>query len=106
MPFQLLDDRVAVIADPLEEVSASGLILGDAGLSPLRYGVVANVGLGHISDTTGECVVPNLVEGERVFFHRTSGQPLEIEGTEFIILAPREIIGISVEAPQPAIEGD
>ena len=93
MPFELNDDRVAVIADEVEETSASGMILTDSAMSPLRYGVVSHVGLGHISEAFGEIIAPLVNQGDRVFFHRASGQPLTIEGVEYVILAPREIIG-------------
>ena len=93
MPFNLLDDRVAVIVDEIEETSASGLILTDSAMSPLRYGVVSHVGEGHVSEALGQIIAPLVEPGDRVFFHRASGQPLTIEGTEYVILAPREIIG-------------
>jgi chaperonin GroES len=97
MMFQLNDDRIAVIADEVEETSASGLILTDSAMSPLRWGVVSHVGIGHISETLGEIIAPLIEQGDRVFFHRASGQPLTIEGVEYVILAPREIIGRLVE---------
>jgi len=97
MPFNLLDDRVAVIVDEVEETSASGLILTDSAMSPLRYGVVSHVGEGHVSEALGQIIAPLVEPGDRVFFHRASGQPLTIEGVEYVILGPREIIGRIVD---------
>ena len=91
MAFQLLDDRIAVMADEVEETSSSGLILTDSAQSPLRYGTVIHVGTGRTENGTP---VPMTVHvGDRVFFHRASGGPLSIEGIEYIILGNREIIG-------------
>lgn len=94
MAFRLLHDRVAVIADEVSEMTESGLIIGEAAQSPLRYGTVANVGTGHVSEHTSDLVPMIVSEGDRVFFNRFSGQPLEIDGVEYVILSQAEIIGI------------
>ena len=93
MAFELNDDRVAVLVDEIEETTVSGLILTESAQSPLRYGNMSHVGRGHVSEMTNEIVSPQFAVGDRVFFHRASGQPIDIEGIEYVILAPREIIG-------------
>ena len=95
MAFRLLHDRIAVLADEISETTQSGLIVTEAAQSPLRYGTVANVGTGHVSEHTGELVGMLLAEGDRVFFHRASGQPVEIEGVEYVVLSQSEIIGLA-----------
>ena len=92
MSFQLLDDRIAVMADEVEETAPSGLILTDSAMSPLRYGTVIHVGTGRTEN--GVNVPITVAVGDRVFWHRSSGGPLTIEGDEFIILGNREIIGV------------
>lgn len=94
MAFRLLHDRIAVLADEVPETTASGLIITEAAQSPLRHGVVTHVGDGHRSTYTNEHTSLDVKVGERVFFHRSSGQPLEIESTEYIILSNAEIIGV------------
>ena len=94
MAFQLLHDRVAVIADEIAETTASGLIVAESAQSPLRYGIVASVGLGNRSDRTNSHTSLDVSEGDRVFFHRSSGQPLEIDGVSYVILLNAEIIGV------------
>lgn len=89
--FKLNDDRVAVCAEEASETTEGGLYVPDGGQNPLRYGVVAAVGTGRRADT-GRVPI-DFEAGERVFFHRHSGQPMEIEGDEYVILAPQEIIG-------------
>ena len=93
MSFHLLHDRVAVLPDEVAETTESGLILSESAQSPLRFGTITHVGTGHTSDYTGEPVQIWLAAGARVFYHRHSGQTLEIEGTEYVILAPNEVIG-------------
>jgi chaperonin GroES len=99
MPFRLNDDRVAVLADAVSEVTETGLFVPDSGQNPLRYGVVAVVGSGRRADT-GRVPIDFLV-GERVFFHKHSGQPMEIEGLEYVVLAPAEIIGVVQDIKGP-----
>lgn len=101
MSFRLLHDRVAVLADAQAETTESGLIIGEAVMSPLRYGTVANVGTGHVSEHTSDLVPMILQVGDRVFFHRASGQPLEIDGVEYVILSQGEIIGIDHRSEAP-----
>lgn len=96
MSFRLLHDRIAVLAEEVAETTASGLIVTEAAQTPLRYGVVTHVGQGIRSAETNEPVSLDVAEGDRVFFHRVSGQPLEIEGVEYVILSNAEIIGINV----------
>ena len=94
MSFRLLEDRIAVIAEKLQETTESGLIVTESAQPVLRYGVVAFVGVGHRSRESGALIPMDVAVEDRVFFHRASGQPLEIEGTEYVFLSPQEIIGV------------
>lgn len=101
MSFRLNDDRVCVLADEESEETASGLVvLADAGKNPLRYGTVSHVGSGRISDLTGNPIQIWCDEGDRVFWHRSSGMELEIDDETYIVLSPREIIGV-VDTSEP-----
>lgn len=95
MTFSLQSDRVAIIADPLETTTKSGLHVPDSMVNNVpRYGTVAVVGIGHRSETTSDLVPIDVAPGDRVFFHRGSGEVWEIEEVEYLVLSPREIIGI------------
>lgn len=94
MSFTLLDNRIAVTDDPSEEKTESGLFVPESGQEVLKYGTVVKVGSGRRSDTTGELIPIDVAEGAKVFYHRASGQPLKIEGTDYRILGPTEIIGV------------
>ena len=95
MGFKLLEDRVAILAEEVKETNDSGLYVPESGQEVLRYGTVHAVGEGHKSEYTGICVSPGVIEGDRVFFNRHSGSTLEIDGTEYLFLDKREIIGIA-----------
>jgi chaperonin GroES len=95
MTFSLQSDRVAVIAEPVVNKTASGLELPDTAVNNVpRYGTVAAVGIGHRSEQTGELVPIDVEPGDRVFFHRMSGELWEIGDETYTVLSPREIIGI------------
>ena len=99
MSFNLLSDRIAVIAEeaPIETTTASGLVIPDgASESVLKaiYGDVKFVGCGHRSEHTGELVEMDVKVGDRVFFHPSSGEKWEFEGAEYRVLAPSQVIGI------------
>lgn len=97
MAFKLLHDRIAVLAEEVAETTASGLIVTEAAQPILRYGVVTHVGAGHRSEHTSEPVPLDVAVGDRVFYNRFSGQPLEIEGVEYVILSHGEIIGVEAQ---------
>ena len=94
MPFCLMHDSVAVIADEVSETTASGLIVAESAQNPLRYGVVTHVGSGSRSPYTGEKMGSDIAEGDRIFFNRFSGQTLTIDGEEVLILGINEVIGV------------
>lgn len=96
MAFTLNDDRVAVLADEVKETTDAGLFVPDSGQNPLRYGTVMVVGSGRRADH-GRVPIDFEV-GERVFFHRHSGQLMEIEDVTYVVLAPAEIIGTVVDS--------
>ena len=97
MAHKLQGDRVSVIADPVVTTTASGLELPESAVNNVpRYGTVAEVGTGHRSEQTGELIPIDLEPGDRVFFHRVSGEVWEIEGTDYLVLNPREIIGVGI----------
>lgn len=96
MTFSLMSDRVAVIADELETKTESGIHLPESALdwNEPRYGTVAHVGIGHRSEATGELVPIDLEPGDRVFFHKRSGEDWRFEGVDYKVLSPGEIIGV------------
>jgi chaperonin GroES len=94
MPFNLLHDRIAVVAEEVSETTASGLIVTEAAQPALRYGTVSHVGQGHRSEHTSEHVPLDVKVGDRVFYSRFSGQTIEIEGDEYVILSNGEIVGV------------
>jgi chaperonin GroES len=97
MKFRLSHERVAVIADPVSETSKAGLIVTEAGQAPWRFGTVSHIGTGRRSELTGELIPIDLEVGDRVWFHKHSGVPIELQDEEYVILSPQEIHGVLEE---------
>ena len=88
-----LCDRV--VAKPLEreEVTASGILLPDTAKEKPQQGEVLAVGPGRILDS-GERVVPDVKQGERVLFAKYSGTEFKLEQDELLILREADILAI------------
>ena len=94
MTLQLLGDWIAVVADPKETKTASGLDLPEGLLfdKKPRYGTVAAVGIRR--SETGEILESDVEEGDRVYFHPGHDSVWELEGEEFLFLRHHEVIGV------------
>lgn len=93
-----LGDRVLVKIDEAEETHGSGLIVKvqTAQESPKR-GTVVGLGPGMI-DTNGKLHEPRVKLGDRVMFAMYSGQVIEVDHEDFLILKDGDILGILVES--------
>ena len=95
MTLKLTDDKIAVIAPPKEpETTASGIILseGSSAEQPWISGAVVLVGPGRRNEA-GDRVAMDIAVGDEIYFHRHTGQRVEIDDTEYIILRPGDILG-------------
>ncbi len=108
MTFQLSGDQVAILADPIETKTASGLHVPEnvsTDKKP-RYGTVVDVGPGRRSDMTGELIPFDIEPGDRVFFHRGHDNVWELDGEEYLLLRPNEILGIHEAEGLALVEGE
>jgi chaperonin GroES len=88
-----LGDRVVVKPLGREEVTASGIVLPDTATEKPQQGEVLAVGPGRILDS-GERVVVDVKEGERVLFAKYSGTEVKLEQDELLILRESDILAI------------
>lgn len=93
MSFRLHEDRIAVKAGEAEEVSKSGLILSEGAQNPWIFSEVVLVGPGRRNEA-GELVEMDFTAGDEVMHHIHAGQPTEVDGTEYRILRPGDIVGV------------
>ncbi len=93
MKFRPLHDRVVVRRVEAEERTAGGIIIPDTAKEKPQQGEVLSVGPGRILDT-GERVVPDVKQGERVLFAKYSGTEFKLEQQELLILRESDILAV------------
>ena len=93
MNLQPLDDRIVVRPGESEERTASGIVIPDTAKEKPQQGEVLAVGPGRVLDT-GERVVPDVKQGERVLFAKYSGTEFKLEQDELLILRESDILAV------------
>jgi chaperonin GroES len=97
MSFNILHDRIAVVADPAEEeVTKSGLVVPGTSQNKIAFGTVTHVGLGRVSELNAERIGLDVKVGDRVFFHRAAGRDFSVGGEDYLLLTNEEILGVEV----------
>jgi len=93
MNLRPLGDRVVVKPVEREERTKSGIVLPDTAKEKPQQGEVLAVGPGRILDS-GERIVPDVKQGERVLFAKYSGTEFKLEQDELLILRESDILAI------------
>jgi chaperonin GroES len=93
MKLRPLQDRVIVKQSEAEEKTKSGIVLPDTAKEKPQQGEVLSVGPGRVLDS-GERVVPDVKQGEKVLFAKYSGTEFKIEQDELLILRESDILAI------------
>src|SRR6266568_1744211 len=88
-----LGDRVVIRPLERDEVTKSGIVLPDTAKEKPQQGEVLAVGPGRVLDT-GERVIPDVKQGERVLFAKYSGTEFKLEQEELLILRESDILAI------------
>ena len=88
-----LGDRVVVKPLAREEVTKSGIVLPDTATEKPQQGEVLAVGPGRVLDT-GERIMPDVNQGERVLFAKYSGTQVKLDQDELLILRESDILAI------------
>ena len=88
-----LGDRVVVKPLEREEVTRSGIVLPDTAKEKPQQGEVLAVGPGRILDS-GDRVVIDVKQGERVLFAKYSGTEIKLDQDEYLILREADILAV------------
>ena len=91
--FTPLHDRILVRRVEEGETLRGGIIIPDSAKEKPQQGEVLAVGPGRILDS-GERVVPDVKQGERVLFAKYSGTEFKHETDELLILRESDILAI------------
>lgn len=89
--FEPMYDRVLIL--PISGTrEIEGIVIPDTEKETHKIGYVVAVGEGYISET-GEVRALRLKEHDQVLFGPYAGTPLQIDGTEFLVMREGEIAG-------------
>ncbi len=89
--FKPLGDRVLVKRLEGQEKTAGGLYIPDAAKEKAQIGAVLAVGPGKV-DNAGKAIVPQVKEGDRVYFGKYAGT--EVLNADHLVIREDEILGI------------
>jgi chaperonin GroES len=90
-----LGDRVVVKPLEREDVTKSGIVLPDTAKEKPQEAEVLAVGPGRTLDS-GDRVVPDVKQGDRVLFAKYSGTEFKLDDQELLILRESDILAIVV----------
>jgi chaperonin GroES len=93
MKVKPLQDRVIVKRLEEEEKTKGGIIIPDTAKEKPQEGKVVSVGAGKVSDK-GERIALEVKAGDRVLFGKYSGNEINIDGEEHLIMREDDIIAI------------
>ena len=93
MKLAPLDDRVVIKQSEAEEKSAGGIILPDAAKEKPQRGKIIAVGPGKILDN-GKRGEMNVKKGDEVLYAKYSGNEIEIDGENYVILHEGDVLGV------------
>jgi len=93
MKVKPLQDRVIVKRVEEEEKTKGGIIIPDTAKEKPQEGKVVSVGAGKVNDK-GERIALEVEAGDRILFGKYSGNEINIDGEEHLIMREDDIIAI------------
>ena len=93
MKFRPLNDRVLVHRVESNEKTAGGIIIPDTAQEKPMEGKVIAVGSG-VRSEDGKVHPLDIKKGDRILFGKWSGNEVEIDGEELLIMKESDILGV------------
>jgi|SRR6056300_25924 chaperonin GroES len=93
MDFKPLSDNVLIDYEDKDEEKTKGGIIMTTRERP-QQGIVAAVGPGKKSNTTGERIPMTLKVGDEVKFAAFAGKEVKVEGKEYFLMPETDIQGV------------
>ena len=93
MAIKPLSDRVLVLRIEEEEKTSGGIIIPDTAKEKPQEGKVIAVGPGK-RDEDGKILRMAVKKGDRILFGKYSGNEIQIDGVEHLIMREDDILGI------------
>ena len=86
-----LSDRVVVMPEEVDDITASGIILPDTAKEKPQMGKIVAAGPGKISDN-GNTVEMTLKAGDKVLYGKYSGTEITLNDDEVLIMRESDIL--------------
>ena len=86
-----LNDRIVITPLHQEQVLSSGIVIPDSAKEKPQQGEVVAVGPGR-RDEDGKRVPMDIEMGDRILYKKYTGQEIQIDNTDLIVLEEREIL--------------
>ena len=96
MSITPIHDRILVKPLDPETVTKSGIVIPDNAQEKPSRGTVIRVGRGRALDN-GNYLTPEVKENEIVLYGKHAGQPVKVDGADYIVLKEDDILGIIEE---------
>ena len=86
-----LSDRVVVMPEEVDEMTASGIILPDTAKEKPQIGTIISVGPGKLSES-GDLIKMTLKKNDKVLYGKYSGTEVNINGEDLLIMKESDIL--------------
>jgi chaperonin GroES len=99
MNIRPLYDRIVVKRTEEQETTRNGILIPDSAKEKPQQGEVMAVGKGKRLDD-GKVVALDVKAGDRILFGKYSGNEIQLDGTEYIIMREEDVLGVLDATPQ------
>jgi len=99
MNIRPLYDRIVVKRIEEQETSRNGIVIPDSAKEKPQEGEVMAIGKGKRLDD-GTVVTLDVKAGDRILFGKYSGNEIQLDGTEYIIMREDDVLGVLDAAPK------
>ena len=99
MKIRPLYDRIVVKRIEEQETTRNGIVIPDSAKEKPQEGEVMAIGKGKRLDD-GKMVTLDVRAGDRILFGKYSGNEVQLDGTEYIIMREEDVLGVLDATPQ------
>ena len=88
-----LYDRIVVRRIDEKETTRNGIVIPDSAQEKPHEGEVMAIGKGKRLDS-GKMVVLDVKVGDRILFGKYSGNEIQLDGTEYLVMREEDVLGV------------
>ena len=99
MNIRPLYDRIVVKRIEEQETTRHGIVIPDSAKEKPQEGEVMAIGKGKRLDH-GKIVALDIKAGDRILFGKYTGNEIQLDGSEYIIMREDDVLGVLDAAPQ------